>query len=294
MVLSRRRFVITASSALMLAPPVYTFSATEILADKKERSFRDYDAAPEHVTRFYAEHHRHQTYDFASSKRENYGRLQQGQYAAWEMMEQLDKIKDESDPDISLSQMEHAFQVAESIHQKGHPEWMVVAGLLHDMGKALLLWGEPQWAVVGDTYPTGLRFSESIVQYPFLADNPDSKVAAYQSDYGIYHEGIGLDNVIMTWGHDEYLYQVLRAQSSLPEEALFAIRFHSCYPLLQAREPRYLALMNNDDRRLFSAVLTLNQHDLYSKSDTSVAHDPALQKHYKSLVEKYIPGKIHW
>lgn len=61
----------------------------------------------------------------------------------------------------------------------------------------------------------------------------------------------------MTWGHDEYLYQVLEAQSSLSEEALFAIRFHSCYPLQKAKDPRYLALMNDQDRKLLPKCLTV-------------------------------------
>ncbi|VDM34547.1 unnamed protein product, partial [Toxocara canis] len=47
----------------------------------------------------------------------------------------------------------------------------------------------------------------------------------------MYKEGCGLDNLLMTWGHDEYLYQVLKNHNStLPAEALYAIRFHSFYP----------------------------------------------------------------
>jgi len=34
-----------------------------------------------------------------------------------------------------------------------------------------------------------------------------------------------LDNVTMSWGHDEYLYRVLRHNSTtLPDEALYMIR----------------------------------------------------------------------
>lgn len=126
----------------------------------------------------------------------HYGKLQQGQATAWEMFERLDTIKDNSDPDISLSQMEHVFQVAESLREAGAPAQMIIAGLVHDMGKALVFWGEPQWAVVGDTFPTGLRYSESIVQYHSLQNNPDIQSQQYQSDYGVYHPGIGLGSVI--------------------------------------------------------------------------------------------------
>ena len=30
----------------------------------------------------------------------------------------------------------------------------------------------------------------------------------YNSKLGIYREGCGIENVIMSWGHDEYLYHV--------------------------------------------------------------------------------------
>jgi hypothetical protein len=46
-----------------------------------------------------------------------------------------------------------------------------------------------------------------IVQY--FRDNPDSQNVLYNSKLGIYKEGCGLDNVMMSWGHDEYMYQVI-------------------------------------------------------------------------------------
>jgi inositol oxygenase len=45
------------------------------------------------------------------------------------------------------------------------------------------------------------------VQY--FRDNPDSQNVVYNSKLGIYKEGCGLDNVMMSWGHDEYMYQVI-------------------------------------------------------------------------------------
>lgn len=41
----------------------------------------------------------------------------------------------------------------------------------------------------------------------------------------MYMPNCGLDNLMMSWGHDEYLYRVLKHNnSSLPEEALTMIR----------------------------------------------------------------------
>lgn len=38
--------------------------------------------------------------------------------------------------------------------------------------------------------------------------NPDYSNPAYNTEYGIYSEGCGLNNVLMSWGHDDYMYLV--------------------------------------------------------------------------------------
>ena len=49
---------------------------------------------------------------------------------------------------------------------------------MHDLGKVLCLYGEPQWAVVGDTFPVGCEYSDQIVFPEFFATNPDSGIPA--------------------------------------------------------------------------------------------------------------------
>ena len=45
------------------------------------------------------------------------------------------------------------------------------------------------------------------------------------SENGMYEPGCGLDNVLISWGHDEYLYRVLKHNKcTLPEEGLAMIR----------------------------------------------------------------------
>ena len=93
----------------------------------------------------------------------------------WEAMEFLNTLVDDSDPDTDLTQIEHLMQTAEAIRADGHPRWFILTGLIHDLGKILCLFGEPQWAVVGDTFPVGCRYSDKIVFPEFFADNPDSE-----------------------------------------------------------------------------------------------------------------------
>ncbi|KAK4384482.1 Inositol oxygenase 5 [Sesamum angolense] len=120
-----------------------------------------------------------------------------------------------------------------------------------DLGKVLCLpsFGElPQWAVVGDTFPVGCAFDESIVHHKYFKDNSDINNPAYNTKNGIYQEGCGLDQVLMSWGHDEYMYLVAKENgTTLPSVALFIIRFHSFYPMHKAGA--YAHLMNEEDRK---------------------------------------------
>ena len=75
----------------------------------------------------------------------------------------------------------HCFQTAERIREK-HPgkDWFHLTGLIHDVGKVLALWGEPQYAVVGDTFPVGCMLSEKCVFHELFEENPDSKDDRYK------------------------------------------------------------------------------------------------------------------
>src|SRR5262249_41331270 len=257
---------------------------------KKKEEFRDYGAeARPSVKEFYRVNHRRQTLDFVLGKKREYLPLRRRRMGVWEAMEFLDTLVDDSDPDIQLSQIEHLIQVAEAIRHDGHPRWFIVTGLIHDLGKILCLFGEPQWAVVGDTFPVRCAFSDRIVFPEFFADNPDSQVPAYQTRCGIYEEGCGLDQVHLSWGHDDYLYQVVK--DYLPEEALYMIRYHSFYP--GHRENAYPQLMNDHDRTMFTWVRAFNPYDLYSKSEQrpDVAR---LRLFYEELIAEFFPPILQW
>jgi inositol oxygenase len=155
----------------------------------------------------------------------------------WEAIEKLDTLVDESDPDTELSQIQHLLQTAEAMRRDGKPDWMQLTGLVHDLGKLLFFYGaEGQWDVVGDTFVVGCKFSDKII-YPstctccpsspcLLAKrclpsstlsvdvNPDFNDPKLMTENGIYEAGCGLDNVLISWGHDEYLYMVLKDQST--------------------------------------------------------------------------------
>ena len=179
----------------------------------------------------------------------------------WEAMEFLNTLVDDSDPDTELSQIEHLMQTSEAIRADGHPRWFILTGLIHDLGKVLCLFGEPQWAVVGDTFPVGCRYSEQDRLPRILPREPRLLRARVPDALRDLRQGCGLDQVHLSWGHDEYLYHVVK--DYLPEEGLAMIRYHSFYAA--HREGEYAHLMNEHDRRLMEWVRAFNPYDLYSK-----------------------------
>jgi inositol oxygenase len=258
--------------------------------EKPKEAFRDYRAeARASVKEFYRQNHRHQTLDFVRAKKQQYLPLRQRQMSVWEAMEFLNTLVDDSDPDTDLGQIEHLLQTAEAIRADGHPRWFVLTGLIHDLGKILCLFGEPQWCVVGDTFPLGCAFSEKIVFPEFFAENADSANPAYQSACGIYSPRCGLDQVQLSWGHDEYLYQVTRAY--LPEPALYMIRYHSFYA--GHKERAYDHLMNDYDQEMFAWVRAFNPYDLYSKA-AARPNVAALRPFYEKLIADYFPSALAW
>ena len=207
----------------------------------------------------------------------------------WDAMEFLNTLVDDSDPDTSLSQIEHLLQTSEAIRADGHPRWFILTGLIHDLGKILCLFDQPQWCVTGDTFVVGCEFDSSIVYHDFFTANPDSKNEKYNSKFGIYSPHCGLRNVMLSWGHDEYMYNVCK--DYLPDSGLAMIRYHSFYPWHS--EGAYAHLMEDYDHQMLEYVKLFNPYDLYSKSD-----DPPdverLQPFYEQLIAEFFPPEISW
>ena len=256
---------------------------------KPATDFRNYANARSCVEEFYAKNHEHQTLDFVLGKKREYLPRKRRAMTVWESLDYLNTLVDDSDPDIDFTQIEHALQTAEAIRAARQPRWMIVTGLVHDLGKILCLFGEPQWAVVGDTFPVGCRFSPKIVYSDYFRNNADSNVAEYQTENGIYEPGCGLDNVHMSWGHDEYVYHVVK--DYLPEEALYMLRYHSFYPW--HKEGEYTHLTNEKDREMLKWVRAFNRYDLYSKGAERPNVD-ALMPYYKDLVDEFLPEPLRW
>jgi inositol oxygenase len=252
--------------------------------------YRDYDKSGiERVRTFYRNNHQQQTYAFVAAKKARWLGFNERKMTPWEGLDFLNTLVDESDPDTELPQIMHLLQTAEAIRADGHPDWFVLTGFIHDLGKVLCLFGEPQWAVVGDTFPVGCQPSDKIVYPEFFALSPDAQDPRYNTKYGVYSPHCGLDNVHLSWGHDEYLYHLLRPH--LPEPALYMIRYHSFYAW--HREGQYQHLSNAHDEALKPWVQKFNPYDLYSKNPNPPKL-AELKPYYEDLMAKYLPATLQF
>ncbi len=130
--------------------------------DKLDAHYRVYDESnplQERVKKTYYEMHTNQTVDFVKKKvsnlakteiRLNHSKCFGFQIEKWtqfnhfeatifEALDKLNDLIDESDPDLDLPNIVHAFQTAEQI-RADHPdkEWFQLTGLIHDLGKVRL------------------------------------------------------------------------------------------------------------------------------------------------------------
>lgn len=251
------------------------------------------------VIECYKKQRTYQTVDYVLKMRNKYC-LFDNTSSFWELFDMLKDFVDLSDPDISLPNHQHLFQTAEGLRKDGYPDWMQLTGLIHDLGKILYKKGcdqdgtsmKEQWGIVGDTYVVGCKIPDTIVYPEFNSLNPDMSRVEYGSTLGIYQTGIGLDNMLFSFGHDEYLYQLLKHNNvQLPKVAMHIIRYHSCY--LWHKEGEYIEFENEDDKKYKEKVILFNKYDLYTKENKIYDYNE-MKKYYDPIVKKYFKDIIYW
>lgn len=73
---------------------------------------------------------------FISAKMSNWLKFDKFEANIMDALNLLNNLVDESDPDVNIPNMVHAYQTAERIREE-HPEedWFHLTGLIHDLGK---------------------------------------------------------------------------------------------------------------------------------------------------------------
>ena len=261
--------------------------------------YRNYQNCNQDVIECYKQQRTNQTYDFVKYANNKYCKFN-NKSSFWELFDKLKNFRDLSDPDITLTNHHHLFQTAEGIRKDGCPEWMQLVGLIHDLGKILYLKGcdndgtsmLKQWSIVGDTYVVGCKIPRRIIFPEFNKLNLDMNDSRYNTKNGIYPKKHGLNDVYCSFGHDEYLYRLLKYNNvSLPIQAFYMIRFHSLY--LWHKENQYSNLEDDVDKKMKPWVKLFNNYDLYTKEDIE-SDELKLREYYSRIVNKYLPKELWW
>ena len=179
--------------------------------------------------------------------------------------------------------------------------WLIVIGLIHDLGKVLVLpdFGAfPEYFSVGDIYPLGCKFQETNIFYEkkYHTYSDDFKNTDYNSLNGIYKKHCGFDNIEMTFSHDYYLHEVLfKSCTNLPNEALYIVRYHSFYAWHTPRNGirGYTNLASERDWKNLPLLKLFQTADLYSKTDT-LPNIKNLEPYYNNLICKYIADVLYF
>ena len=229
--------------------------------------YRNYKTSvhQERVENTYKKMLENQTIKYVKKMKHKYSKSKE--YNIWDLIEKLDSILDESDPDSDLPQIYHAYQTGESIkkkylnqdtkikslfdqkewdllsdkyknqyntnlkefyHQIKDWEWLQLIGFIHDLGKVMIL----------DEFGSLPQWSVVGDSFP-VGQKLSSNYIFYNKNYhknnsslllNTYSNNCGFDQVEFSWGHDEYLASSLeRSNINLPKEAIYLVRYHSFY-----------------------------------------------------------------
>ncbi|MGA3201590.1 MAG: inositol oxygenase family protein [Bryobacteraceae bacterium] len=197
-----------------------------------------------------------QTLETVASLRRKYQDPVFGKARVWDMIEKLGLCIDPSDDSLMLtSQHLHVQQILEGMERDGVGDRdLLLIALLHDIGKVMMLAGEVPEHVVGYIHPMG---------------EPA--------------HGVGLDQVMFQFGHDEFAYS--RLKDHVPSHIAWTIRYHSAMTgaIRPFCSPSEQAVLDNYHARF-------QPYDLARKS---YSHLPRVNlAKYRALIEDTFPQPI--
>lgn len=257
--------------------------------------FREFHQTSSPVRSHYYHMYKNHTFYNSNVSIQTYKNSQR-EHTMADVLKLCSQVVDSSDPDFHESNMYHNYQAAEKAVDVFDDERYMVAALIHDVGKVLILWGEPQWNVTGDTFVLGCTIPTVSPFSEYHRLNSDHMFYSLWEDpeLGRYKPNVGLDNVVCTFGHDEYMFQTLlknKHRHALPPSTWDVIRYHSLYPWHSGNA--YRKLMNEKDSTTLENCQKFQRCDLYTKQSLdSWKPRPSFIEECDRLLEKYFPEPL--
>jgi len=179
-----------------------------------------------------------------------------GKTRLWNLIQKSAHCIDPTDKGLyCASQLTHMQQVLAGMeHNKIKAPDLLVAAMVHDLGKLLLLTGE---------------VPENVVC-------PVQRLEEAQS-------GVGLDNLVFQFGHAEFIYS--RLKDHIPEHLAWLLRYHNIDP-----QKTHLFMDRRDHEYTEKYLIPFSRFDNGFKSPYFLPRVSINQ--YRDLIEEYFPNPI--
>lgn len=200
--------------------------------------------------------HKAQTADDVAALRARYEAPAFGHCDVYELVERLGQCVDTSDRRLfGASQLTHVLLMIEAMEDDGVlTDDLLLAALVHDIGKLLL-----------------------------LTDEDPANVVGMNTAIGHHEPGIGLDQVVLQWNHDEFAYS--RLVDHVPDHIAWLVRYHSI------RQPKVSHLYDERDRRYSEEYLQTFAH--YDHETKTPYRAPRTRlSDYRGFLEEAFPKPI--
>lgn len=220
--------------------------------------------APAHDAEFRAnaqainQRHREQTRADVEALQKKYVTPVFGRVRVWDLVERQAQCIDPGDRQLLCASQEvHVLQILDGMGHDGvtDPD-LVLAALIHDVGKLLL-----------------------------LTDEDPANVVCTNEPIGAYDDACGLDQCVFQWNHDELGYS--RFKDHVPDHIAWLLRYHSINP------DQWLHLMDERDRAYNEKYFTVfKRYDQGTKSPFDLpVHRLA---DYRDMIEEAFPSPIEF
>jgi len=211
------------------------------------------------------------------------------------------------------------FHTAELARKEGHPDWVQFVALIHGLAGALRCLESDNsdfnsgdqdtetfdfdWTIPVDARIMGCKASHKSIFQEFRHLNPDKDDPRYNTTNGVYKKNVGLENVLLSWTSNEYMYHMLKRNNvMLPMEAYAILRL---FPLVDWHKwDSHGWLANEDDQEVKPFVADV--YELFQRSrDAMMSNKSRTSKemsenectelwtnHYSLIANKYGAGGI--